>query len=132
MSKKTIDSLIRNMQKSGLVTKAAPWMVEGVGERELSVRYVGLRVDEDWNDVMSSHNNLLIKFLVDKKSGWIEYYLANKPPFLKIMTANLTDADKWETLLGELKRRLRKDKEEYDTDKEKVSNIYRKIKDHIK
>ena len=34
MTKATVDTLIQNMKKAGVVTKATPWMVEGFGEVE--------------------------------------------------------------------------------------------------
>lgn len=131
MTKAFVDVLLSNMKKAGIVTKASPWGVEGMGDRELNVRYVGIRLT-DWDGIISSQNNLLIKFVTSRNESFFEFYLANKPPFVRILRKNFTGADKWETLLGEIKNKLHKDKQEFVHHKEKVGNLYVIIVSHLK
>lgn len=134
MNKAFVDILISNMKRGDLVTKASAWMVEGTGEKEtgMNVRYVGIKVDNDWNEVFSKANNLLLKFIIDRSTARIEFYLANKPPFFRIISRNFKDGDKWETILGEVRSRLKKDKAEYIDHKAQVGNLYVAMKPHLK
>jgi hypothetical protein len=132
MTKAFVDELIRNLKQAGMVTKASPWMVEGFGDKQFNTRYVGITIKEDWEEIMSSSNNLLIKFLIGRNEAYLEFYLANKPPFLKIWQTRFTQQDKWEILLGEFKRRLKKDKAEYMNHTESVGNLYLLIQPHLK
>lgn len=132
MSKSHVDELISHMKAAGIVTKAAPWMVEGRGQQQFDVRYVGIRLSSDWEEVMSPSNNLLLKFSLDKTTSLLEYFLANKPPFVRILSVRLQPNDKWEWLIGELKRKLKRDKEEYRLQADKVDNLYTRIKPHLK
>ncbi len=132
MTKAKVDELISNMRSAGIVTKAAPWMVEGFGDKAMNVRYVGLKIYDDWKEIFSEDNNLLLKFITDRTSARLEFYLANTPPFVKIITYTFDKDDKWEPLLGELKRRLKKDKEDFIHHREAVGNIYERLKPHLK
>ena len=132
MSKSFVDTLVSNMKKAGIVTKATSWMVEGVGEKQMNVRYVGIKPFAEWTDIISAQNNLLVKFITDRKQSYFELFLANKPPFVWITRKNFTDADKWELLLGDIKRRLNKDKEEYIHHQEKTGNLYLVLLPHLK
>ncbi len=132
MTKAFVDSLISNMKQAGVVTKATPWMVEGFGEKQLNTRYVGFAIKDEWLDIMSSNDNLLLKFIVGRNDAYIEFYLANKPPFLKITQTRFTNVDKWEILLGELKRKLKKDKADVLSHNESVGNLYKLIEPHLK
>jgi len=132
MSKDFVDRMIRNMKLADLVAKSAPWSVEGFGEKSKNVRYVGLRIKDDLREVFSEGNNLLLKFVIDRGSGWVEFYLANKPPFLKILSRQFTDGDKWEILIGDFKRKMKKDKNDFMNHKEGVGNLYSKIKGLLK
>ncbi len=132
MNKIFVDEMIANMKKAGIVTKAAPWMVEGMGEREMNVRYVGIRPFDEWLDVLSEKNNLLLKFIISRSESSIDIFLANKPPFLFITKRRFATGDKWETLLGDVKRRLSKDKEDAVHHNEKVGNLYTLIQSHLK
>lgn len=132
MTKSFVDTLIQNMKKADIVTKSAPWMVEGFGEKEMHVRFVGIKPYGEWKDLFSEKNNLLLKFIVDRKHSYFEFYLANKPPFTKIITRDFTDGDKWEVMLGEIKRRLTKDKAEVVNHTSSMGNIYERIQKDLK
>jgi hypothetical protein len=132
MTKAYVDELIRNMKLAGIVTKAAPWTYEGFGDSQKNVRYIGLTLKDDWLEIFSERDNVLLKFITDRNSGYVEYYLANKPPFIKISGSELTEGMKWELLLGEWKRRLKKDKHDVIHHTETFSNLYAKIKLHVK
>ena len=132
MSKGFVDELIHNMKLADMISKAAPWMVEGFGDKQMNVRFVGIKLKQDWLDIFPPGNNLLLKFIIDRSSARIEFYLANKPPFLRIATTRFSDSDKWEPLLGEFKRKLKKDKTDYLNHTEKVANLYAIIKPHLK
>ncbi len=132
MTKTYVDELIRNMKQAGMVTKALPWTVEGFGEKQLNTRYVGITIKDDWIEIMEPTNNLLVKFIVGRNDAYLELYIANKPPFLKLYTTRFTTHDKWEILLGELKRKLKKDKADFLSHKDAVGNLYVLIKPHLK
>lgn len=124
--------MIRNMRLADMAAKAAPWMVEGIRDQEKNVRYVGVKLKDDWLDIFPTGNNFLLKFVIDKKSAYIEFYLANKPPFFRITTKRFGDQEKWETLLGEFKRKMKKDKTDYMNHQEGVGNLYGLVKPHLK
>ncbi len=132
MNKAFVDELVSNMKKAGIVTKAAPWMVEGIGEREMNVRYVGIKPFKDWVDIIPESNNLLIKFVISRSESYFDLLLANKPPFVWITKKRFATTDKWEVLLGDIKRRLAKDKEEFVHHEDKVGNLYIVIHPHLK
>ena len=132
MSKSFVDQLIHNMKLANMVAKAAPWMVEGIRDQQMNVRYVGIQLKEGWEEIFPSGNNVLLKFIVDRNSARVELFLANKPPFHRILTRSFTDSDKWETLLGEMKRKLRKDKTDVTNHTENVGNLYSLLKPHLK
>lgn len=132
MSKDFVDRMIHNMRLADMVTKAAPWMVEGIRDQQKNVRYVGIKLKDDWLDILPAGNNFLLKFVIDRTSAYIEFYLANKPPFLRILTKRFGDQEKWETLLGEFKRRMKKDKTDYMNHQERVGNLYAIIKPQLK
>lgn len=119
------------MQKGKIVTKASPWMVEGVGQKHVEVRYVGIK-SADWEELFPSTNNFLLKFIYTKPSARIEYYIANTPPFFKFYSAHFSESAKWETLLGGLKRQLKKDKAAYQNHQSAVGNLYELIKPYLK
>jgi hypothetical protein len=132
MTKAFVDELVKNMKLAGIVAKVVPWSFEGYGDKQKSVRYIGLHLKDDWEDIFSSRNNILLKFVIDRTSGYLEYYLANKPPFLRIFLQRFTDQDKWEILLGELKRKLKKDKIEFTNHTHGIDNLYSKIHQNLK
>lgn len=132
MSKAFVDEMIHHMKLADIVAKASPWLVEGMGEKSMNVRYVGIKIKDGWEEIFPPANNLLLKFTIDRTSARIEFYLANKPPFFHIQSARFSDSDKWEILLGELKRRLKKDKLEFQNHTDKVGNLYTLIKPHLK
>lgn len=132
MSKGFVDQLIHNLKLADMVTKASPWMVEGIRDAQMNTRYVGIKLKDDWLEIFPAGNNLLIKFVVDRNSAQMEFYLANKPPFSRITTKRFTDSDKWETLLGDFKRRLKKEKLEYLNHTESVGNLYSSLKPQLK
>lgn len=132
MSKNFVDQMIHHMKLAGIVAKAAPWMVEGIREQEMNVRYVGLKLKDDWLEIFPAGNNLMLKFIIDRNTSRIEFYLANKPPFYRITTTHFTEHDKWETLLGGLKQKLKKDKADVMNHTEAVGNIYAALKSHLK
>ncbi|MDE2025459.1 MAG: hypothetical protein KGJ07_03125 [Patescibacteria group bacterium] len=132
MAKAFVDTLISNMKKAGIVTKATPWVVEGMGDKQMNVRYVGIKPFADWTEIIAAENNLLLKFVTDRTQSYFELFLANKPPFVWVTRKNFTDADKWELLLGDIKRRLNKDKEEVVRHEEKAGNLFVVLKPHLK
>jgi hypothetical protein len=132
MTKAFVDDLIRGMKLASMVAKATPWSFEGYGDLQKSVRYVGLELQDDWLEIFSPGDNLLLKFVIDRNSAYLDYYLANKPPFIKISSTRFTQSDKWETLLGELKRRLKRDKNEFQNHTDSVGNLFALIKPHLK
>lgn len=132
MTKAFVDTLIRNMKQAGFISKTLPWMVEGFGEKQLNTRYIGFVIKDDWIDIMPNNNNLLIKFIIGRNDAYMEFYLANKPPFIKITQTSFTISDKWEILLGELKRRLKKDKTDAQHHMETIENLYKRIESDIK
>ena len=132
MSKSFVDNLIHNMKLASIVTKASPWIVEGIRDTQMNVRYVGIKLNNDWLEIFPATNNLLLKFVIDKNSAILEFYLANKPPFYRITTTRFTDRDKWETLLGELRRKLKKDKAEYINHTDSAGNLYALVKPYLK
>lgn len=139
MSKDFVDKMIHNMRLAGLVGKASPWSLEGLpagrqgfGDKEKNLRFIGVKLQDDWLEIFPLGNNFLLKFIIDRHSAYLEFYLANKPPFLRILSKSFTDKDKWEILLGEFKRRLKKDKLEFINHQEKAGNLYALIKPHLK
>ncbi len=141
MSKAFVDDLIHNMKLAGIVTKVTPWSIEGfathqIGQNEiekaLNVRYLGIKLPEDWREIFSDKNNLLLKFIVDRSTAKVEFYLANTPPFIKIITREFTNDDKWETVLGEVKNRLKRDKSDVINHNEQINNIYARIQKNLK
>lgn len=132
MSKAFVDSFIHKMKLAGIVAKATPWMMEGIREQEMNVRYVGLNLKDDWLDIFPPGNNLMLKFIIDRNSARIEFYLANKPPFFRFTVKHFSDNDKWEILLGGLKNQFKKDKADVINHKESVGNLYSALKPHLK
>lgn len=132
MTKTFVDELVANMKKAGIVTKAAPWMVEGIGEKQMNVRYVGIKPFGDWVEIIPGENNLLLKFVMSKNESYFDLLLANKPPFVWVTKKRFTTSDKWEVLLGDIKRRLAKDKEEFIHHQDKVGNLYVSFYKHLK
>ena len=132
MTKAYVDELISNMKKAGIVTKATLWVVEGIGDKQMNVRYVGIQPFKEWLDIIPAGNNLLLKFVISRSESYFDLLLANKPPFVWITKKRFTDVDKWEILLGDIKRRLTKDKEEFIHHQDKVGNLYQLIYKHLK
>lgn len=132
MSKQFVDEMIHNMRLAGIVSKAAPWMVEGIRDAQMNVRYVGIKLTHDWLDILSENNNLLLKFVIDRNTANLEFYIANKPPFFKFAVRQFSDSDKWEIVLGEVKRKLKKDKSDVLNHTESVGNLYARIKPYLK
>ncbi len=132
MNRTVINTLIQNMKKAGIVTKASEWSIEGFGEKELAVKYVGVRLDESWAEILSLKNNFLLVFYLDKNSAKADLLLANKPPFLRIISVPITAMTKWEIVFGEFKRQLKKDKLDAQHHVAKIDNLYLKIQKFLK
>jgi len=132
MTKTNINTFISNLKKANLVTKVTPWMIEGIDNGKSEVRFVGLKLKDDWLELFSTKDNLLLKFILVKQTVRLEIYLANIPPFYKIFGLYLRESDKWETVLGELKRILKKDKEDFINHDTKVDNLWIKIKPYLR
>lgn len=132
MNKAFVDSVISNIKKADIVTKVSPWMVEGMGDKGMNVRYVGLKVDREWNKVFSIQNNILLKFVIDRTTARVELYIANKPPFFRILSKHFIEGDKWETILGDMRSRLKKDKTDYLAHTSKVGNLYVEMRPHLR
>jgi hypothetical protein len=132
MTKAYIDQFIRNMKLADIVTKASPWTFEGFGDKQKNVRYIGLHVKDDWLEIFSINDNILLKFISDRNSAYVEYYLANNTPFVKVTSATLTEGMKWESVLGEFKRRLKKDKTDFIHHTDSIGNLYARLKPYLK
>ena len=132
MTKTNINTFISNLKKANLVTKVTPWMIEGIDNGKSEVRFVGLKLKDDWLELFSTKDNLMLKFILVKQTVRLEIYLANIPPFYKIFGLYLRESDKWETVLGELKRILKKDKEDFINHDTKVDNLWIKIKPYLR
>ena len=132
MNKAFVDKMVSNMKLGNMVAKASPWMIEGYGDKQMNVRYVGIHLKDDWLAILSEKNNILLKFIIDRTSARVEFYLANTTPFIRITSHKFTDHDKWEILLGELKRKLKRDKAEFLHHTDKVGNLYVLIKPQLK
>lgn len=131
MTKREIDSLISDMKKGGVVTNAAPWMIEGSDEKLIDTRYVGI-CPPDWEEVIDLKNNLLIRFSHTRGDSRAEFLIANNMPFFKFWTERIDSNTKWERLLGEMKRRLKKDKEDVLHHNAKAGNIYKTLLPHLR
>ena len=127
MGKQTINSFITKMKKGGVVTRVTPWMFE----QDQEVRYVGVR-PIDWQEIFSTSNNILFKFSVADHKDHLQILFANNPPFIQLVRLPLTKLSKWETILGELKRTLKKDKKLYQSHTYQIDNLYLKILGKIK
>ncbi|MEK7165961.1 MAG: hypothetical protein AAB874_04115 [Patescibacteria group bacterium] len=132
MNKTVINALISNMQRAKILTKTTPWLIEGMGKKHLQVRYIGIKPYDDWTEIIPAENNLLLKFVFDKPAARIEFYIANSPPFFKFHHQHFPETVKWETILGELKRLLRKDKEAHIHHQTQAGNLYELILPHLK
>ena len=132
MNKAYVDELIRGMKLANLVAKATPWSFEGYGDQQKSVRYVGINPQDDWLEIFSPDDNILLKFVIDRNSAFLDFLLANKPPFMKITSTRFEQNDKWEVLLGEFKRRLKRDKVAVQNHSDTVGNLYALMKPHLK
>ena len=133
MSKPFINSMIKKLTLSGQTTKVTPWMVEGLADgREAHVRYLGIKPDSSWETVLSSDDNLLLKFSIIDKVSAINIYFANKPPFIELGYKVLDTSDTWESIIGKLKQRIKKESAEYSRGESTVNNLYRKIKPFLK
>ena len=132
MSKAFVDDLIHSMKLADFVSKVTPWSVEGFGDKAFNVRYLGIKLTPEWREIFSDKNNLLLKFVVDRTTSRVELYLANKPPFVKIISRDFNDGDKWEIILGEIKKRLRRDKIDAINHNAKINNLYERIQKDLK
>ena len=130
MNKTQINKLISNLKKANLVTKSSVWTVEG--EKDCYVRYVGIKTPDDWKDIFSMSDNLLLKFQIQKQTAFLDFLIANKTPFCNVTRKYLNPQDKWESILGEMKRKLKQDKREYLMHNYSVDNWFAKIKGHLK
>lgn len=131
MTKREIDSLISDMKKGGAITKAAPWMIEGSDENLIDVRYVALQPKE-WEEIFDPSNNLMVKFTHTRNDSRAEFVVANNAPFFKYWTARIDSNTKWEQLIGNMKLKLKKDKEDVKHHKDKAGNLYKLVLPHLK
>ncbi len=120
------------MQKAKVVTKASDWFMEGLGDEAVAAKYVGLKLDGSWVDIFSLANNVMCKFVLQKTNGFVEFYLANKPPFIRLAVMKLSDSSKWEVLVGELKHQLKAEKLAEQHHVGKINSSFSKIKPHLK
>ena len=133
MSKPFINSMIKKLTLSGQTTKVTPWMVEGLADgREAHVRYLGIKPDLSWETVLSADDNLLLKFSIINNVPSITIYFANKPPFIELGYRVLDKTDTWESIIGKLKQRIKKEAAEFARGESTVTNLYRKIKPFLK
>lgn len=133
MSKPNINSLIKKLSLSGQTTKITPWLVEGISDTtNADTRYVGLKPDASWDNILSESDNLLLKFTIVTKTDYLTIYLANKPPFIELWNKPLSPTDTWESIIGKLKQRLKKEAAELARGGASVTNLYRKIQPNLK
>lgn len=145
MSKTNLNSFIKKLSLSGQTTKITPWVVEGINpsrsisgidgyasEKAADVRYVGLKPDASWEGVFSEADNLLLKFTILNKTDYLTIYFANKSPFIELWNKPLSSTDTWESILGKLKQRLKKEAAEAARGEAGITNLYRKIKPYLK
>lgn len=132
MAKKIIDDFLKNLRKSELTLKVSPWMSEGGGGHEYDIRYVGIKIPKDIEHIIPAANHLLLRLKSERADTWLEFYLANQPPFFKIDQTRLKDGDKWEIILGYFKNKLKRDFEDYQKNSTRLDNIYLKLKPKLK
>lgn len=132
MSKSIITTFIQHLKKADLTTKITPWMVEGAGDKAWDVRYVGLKLSSEWLEIFSPQDNVLLKFKSSRTETWLEFYLANKTPFFKVTSWKLNENSKWEVMFGELRRQLKKDKQEFQHHQATVNNLFKKLQPFLK
>lgn len=142
MNKRSVDALLSHMKAGGVDIKAMPWAIEGfttttkfgekVDDKVRNVRYVGFKPYGDWTEILSANNNLMLKFIIGRSEAKVEFYIANKAPFLRFYWTPFTDSVKWEVLLGTVKTKLKHDKEAVIHHKETTGNLYALIKPQLK
>ncbi len=115
------------MKKAGSITKASEWMIEGRGDKKAEIKYVGVLLGNEWEEIFSRKNNLLFQFTLIDKIAYLDILLANTPPFTKLTSQKLTESDKWETILGQLRNTLKKDKQDFLHHRDAIGNLYSKI-----
>jgi hypothetical protein len=124
MNKSYINTFIRNIKKAGHLTKDSDWVFDSNYKEKIEVKYAGFRFGKDFDDVISSNNNFILKFNLSKSGCFLDIYLANKTPFVKLVSKKLNETEKWEIILGELKRNLRKDKDDFIHHIDKAGNLF--------
>lgn len=127
MGKQNINKLISNLKKSSWTTKISPWL----NEQGLEVRYVGIR-PQGWEEILSDGNNLLLKISIQEKGDFVEVLFANKPPFITLHKQFIDKETKWEQIMGSVRFKLGKDKQDYQKGNTKIDNLYRKILPQLK
>lgn len=132
MKKSEVNSAISALNKAKVTTKVTPWFFEERGGEKVEVRYVGLKLDAEWDEIFSRNNLLLLSFVFTKQFQNLDVSLANSTPFVKIMSFNLDEVSKIDVLLGDLRRRLKQDKQTFLHHQDQVGNLYKKIVDKLK
>lgn len=132
MTKAKIDQLIKYLQAKKLLGQIGKWQMEALEDSEYHVRYVGVTLPADWQNIISTKNNFLLKFLVNRQKATLEYYLANKSPFILFWQIGIKPETDWKDILGPLKQKLNKDKKEFIANEVKIDNLFVKIKSQLK
>mgnify|MGYP001317735477 CR=1 FL=1 len=132
MTKPNLDKLVANMKKAGIVTKATPWLKEEYKNQACDARYIGIKIDETWPEFLSGKDQFLIKFVHTRSESIFQLFLANKSPFIFITQTEINPQDKWEYMLGKCKNKLNRDYTEAIKGNPGITNVYEKIKIHLK
>ena len=132
MSKKHIDQIIKGLKEHDYVIHCAKWQMEAIEDQEYHVRFLGLKIPSDWKSIINPKNNILLKFITSRKQTFLEYYLANQPPFTLIVKTKIDREDTYKDVIGPFKQQLNRDKLDYQRNKHQFDNIYLKIKPSLK
>lgn len=132
MKKSDINTLITHLNKANLTTKVSPWFFEERQGEKVEMRYVGLKLDQEWLQIFSLNNLILLAFSYTKKFQNLDVFLANSTPFIRLISFQLDESSKVESLLGDLRRILKADKQAVLHHKDQVGNVYKKIESKLK
>ena len=115
------------MKKANRVTNISDWMIEGREDKRIEMKYAGVILDQEWKEIFSTKNNLLFRFSLVNKTAYLDILLANAPPFIQLSSQKLTEEDKWENVLGQLRNTLKKQKDDFLHHRDQVDNLYAKV-----
>ncbi len=132
VKKSQINTLVTHLTKAGLTTKVSSWFFEERGDAKVEVRYVGLKLGEEWAEVFSQKNLLLLAFVYSTKRQELQVFFANATPFVLLKSLPIESEMKVEAVLGDLRRELKSDKQAFLHHKDQIGNMYKKLVNHLK